>query len=414
MNSNELMTLGLGLTPPWGVSSSSFEHSSEPGTLELEISAGRGATYPCPVCGRLCKAHDFKPSRWQHLNFFQHKCIISANVPRVKCPVHGVHKINEPWARANSGFTLLCEQAILLLCREMPVVKVAEITGINDTRIWRIITHYVSKSLEKIDLSNVYGLGVDETACKRGHNYVTVFVDMDRDTRPVIFATPGKGKETFTEFVKHLAKHGGTHENIIEVVCDMSSAFLSAVEDEFPYAAVTVDWFHVVQIFNKAVDEVRKIEAKAVKLPPSSRWAVLKATETAKTEEQQQALKQLKKEGRETSLAFLIKEKLRWIRGADTKQDARWRIKQFVRTARRVIAKGKYLEPMRKALKTFEYHMEEIVSRWDSLLTNARLESLNSLFQAVRARARGYRNVSTFITMIYLIAAPIDKLLCQK
>jgi len=43
--------------------------------------------------------------------------------------------------------------------------------------------------------------------------------------------------------------------------------------------------------------------------------------------------------------------------------------------------------------------------------SNARLEGLNSLFQAAKARARGYRNTDTFVTMIYLIGAPIKNLL---
>ncbi|MBT4933189.1 MAG: hypothetical protein HOL66_06250, partial [Rhodospirillaceae bacterium] len=34
-------------------------------------------------------------------------------------------------------------------------------------------------------------------------------------------------------------------------------------------------------------------------------------------------------------------------------------------------------------------------------------EAMNGLFQAARARARGYRNTETFIIMIYLIAAPL-------
>ena len=38
--------------------------------------------------------------------------------------------------------------------------------------------------------------------------------------------------------------------------------------------------------------------------------------------------------------------------------------------------------------------------------TNARLEGLNGLFRAARARARGYRNVDTFMTMIYMIGSP--------
>ena len=42
---------------------------------------------------------------------------------------------------------------------------------------------------------------------------------------------------------------------------------------------------------------------------------------------------------------------------------------------------------------------------------NARMENLNSLFQAARARARGYRNDATFITMIYMIASPAASML---
>jgi hypothetical protein len=39
--------------------------------------------------------------------------------------------------------------------------------------------------------------------------------------------------------------------------------------------------------------------------------------------------------------------------------------------------------------------------------SNARLEGLNSIFQAAPHRARGYSSAATFIAMIYLLAAPI-------
>jgi len=67
------------------------------------------------------------------------------------------------------------------------------------------------------------------------------------------------------------------------------------------------------------------------------------------------------------------------------------------------------LKPVKKALNAVERHKKRILSRRGNDYTNAKLEGLNGLFQAAtRARARGYRNVYTFITMIYLIAAPID------
>ena len=55
----------------------------------------------------------------------------------------------------------------------------------------------------------------------------------------------------------------------------VSRAALAAVGEEFPHAEVTVDWFHVVQLFTKAVDDVRKVERKTRLQPAAMSWAVL-------------------------------------------------------------------------------------------------------------------------------------------
>ena len=62
-------------------------------------------------------------------------------------------------------------------------------------------------------------------------------------------------------------------------------------------------------------------------------------------------------------------------------------------------------------MNTFASHVERIVQRWTSSHSNARLEGLNGIFQAARARARGYRNTATFVTIIYLLAAPLPDIL---
>ncbi|UTW70397.1 hypothetical protein KHA80_07855 [Anaerobacillus sp. HL2] len=40
------------------------------------------------------------------------------------------------------------------------------------------ITH-VQKCMDELDLSNVKRIAVDETSSRRGHRYVTLFVDVD-------------------------------------------------------------------------------------------------------------------------------------------------------------------------------------------------------------------------------------------
>jgi transposase len=102
---------------------------------------------------------------------------------------------------------------------------------------------------------------------------------------------------------------------------------------------------------------------------------------------------------------------LSWVRLARTPKAARWRITRFISYASELIGESRQLKPMRQALQTLATHAERVVRRSKSTYTNARLEGLNGLFQAARARAHGYRNVETFVTMIYTIGSPAGALL---
>jgi transposase len=411
MEPKEVFTLGLGLSAPWRLAGHRLDTGKRPHELHLEVVVERGALFPCPDCKRACKAHDFDSFSWQHLNFFQHHCFITARVPRVDCPRHGVKRASVPWARPGSHFTLLFEQAALILVREMPVLAAARFMGITDKRLWRIVEHYVRRAVARLDLSGVHAVGLDETASKRGHNYVTVFIDMDRRDKPVIFVTPGKGKACVAAFRAFMLGHGGEPTRVAEVVCDMSPAFLAALAESFPNAAVTVDWFHVVQLFTTALDQVRKTEARSRKLPKAIRWAVLKAGERNLTEAQRSALAELESGGFATAAAYRAKEMLRWIRHAETPQAARWRITRFINHIGLGLQPIALLDPVRKALRTFGSHLERIIRRWTSAHSNARIEALNGLFQAARSRARGYRNTATYISIIYLLGAPLPDIL---
>lgn len=411
MEAKDVFSLGLGLSEPWKLSGHRLDVEKRPNELHLEVVADRGAFFPCPECQRACKAHDFASFTWQHLNFFQHHCFITARVPRVDCPDHGVKRVTVPWARPDSRFTLLFEQAALILAREMPVAAAARFMGITDKRLWRILQHYVARAVGELDLSEVRAVGLDETASKRGHNYVTVFIDMDRANKPVIFATPGKGKACVAAFRAFLISHGGEPTRVAEVVCDMSPAFLAALATSFPNAAVTVDWFHVVQLFTTAVDQVRKAEARSRQLPKAIRWAVLRAGDGNLTDDQRIALAELETGGFATAAAYRAKEMLRWIRKANTPQAARWRVTRFINHIGIGLDPTALLDPVRRALGTVATHVERIIQRWKSSHSNARLEGLNGVFQAARARARGYRNTATYITIIYLLAAPLRDLL---
>ena len=50
-------------------------------------------------------------------------------------------------------------------------------------------------------------------------------------------------------------------------------------------------------------------------------------------------------------------------------------------------------------------HFPGIMRYFTSRLTTGTMEGLNSRIQEIKRRARGYRNIDNFITMIYLEAA---------
>lgn len=409
MNGNDILALGIGLESPWRIVGQHLDTSETPHKLRLSLKAERGAEFPCPVCGKMCKAHDFKEMTWRHLNFFQHHCYLTASVPRVRCPEHGVKRVQVSWARKGSRFTLLFEQAALLLVREMPVHSAARIMEMTDKRLWRIILHYVNEAIAKLDLSSLKAFSMDET--KSRHRYVTIFIDLDRQEKPVVFVTPGKGRKTLAAFKRFLEEHHGDAGNIVEVVADMSNTFIAGIKAHFPDSEITVDWFHVVQLFTKALDEVRRAEAKTCSLPKGVRWATLKGAENDLTEKQLDALAELVCQDLQTATAWRIKELLRWVRKAKTMRAAKWRLTWFLRYAWELAAEAELLEPVRKALRTLEKYRDAILARWVSEHSNGRIEALNSIFQATKARARGYRSDATFISIIYLLAAPIQILL---
>ena len=116
MNQNLLFGAALGLAAPWKVVCSGLEDGGEESKfLDGDIEVEGGALMACPCCGRLCPLSDHEVKRWRHLNFWQHATYLSAQVPRVECPEHRVRQVAVPWARTESGFTLMFEAFVMAL-----------------------------------------------------------------------------------------------------------------------------------------------------------------------------------------------------------------------------------------------------------------------------------------------------------
>ena len=88
-------------------------------------------------------------------------------MPRVKLPDGAVRQIEPPWAGKLSGFTLLFEALVLMLCQQMPFAAAARLVGESRHRVATICERYVELVLAQADFSAVSELAIDETARAR-------------------------------------------------------------------------------------------------------------------------------------------------------------------------------------------------------------------------------------------------------
>jgi transposase len=399
MRDTDLFQLALGLVPPWLVSAANFD--AERKRLDIEIDFATGGRFACSGCGKPdCPTHDTVMKTWRHLDFFQHQAYLTARVARTKCDDCGVRLVNVPWARPGSGFTLLFEALVMAMISAMPVNAAARLVKEHDTRLWRVIIHYVEQALARADFSKVTRVAVDETAAKRGQNYISLFVDIDQ--RRVLYVADGKDAKTVAAFAADLEAHGGKAENIAEVCIDMSAAFIKGVGDHLPEAAITFDKFHAVKLVNDAVDEVRRAEAKERPELKRSRYLWLK-NERNLSAGQRASLGSLTRTNLKTARAYQLRLAFQDMYAEPSRWWGEHFLDRWLSWAMRC-----RLEPMKAAARTIKQHKEGILRWFNSKIANGLIEGINSLVQAAKAKARGYRSIRNLKAMVYILAGKLD------
>jgi transposase len=243
-------------------------------------------------------------------------------------------------------------------------------------------------------------VAIDETAARRGHDYITLFVDIDQAR--VVFATDGKDAETVAAFADDLATHGGDPNAVAEVCIDMSPAFIKGTAESLPKAAVTFDKFHAVKIVNDAVDRVRRAEQKSQTVLRGTRYLWLR-NPTNLSGRQRAALENLPTRHLKTGRAYQIRLAFQELYDQSSLETGASYLKAWY-----FWATHSRLPPMIEAARTVKRHWDGILRWFDSKIANGLIEGINSLVQAAKAKARGYRSSRNLKAMVYLLAGKLD------
>ena len=321
---------------------------------------------------------------------------IKFTTPWIKYDKDKIKQIDPPWAGKSPGFTLLFEALVMQLCAYMPVNTVCGVINENKNKIWRMLEKYVDMVREHENFSDVTVVGMDETSRAKGRDYVTLFADLKE--RRTIFVAEGKDHKTVEAFAHDLKTHNGSPDQISDVSCDMSPAFIKGVSETLTNATITFDKFHILKLINKAVDQVRREEAATQPLLKKTRYIFLK-NEKNLTQNQRETLEelQLPKLRIKSVKALRIRESFQDIYQAETEDDFTLLLNKWY-----FWATHSRLEPIIKVAKTIKVHWDGILEWKRSQINNGILEGLNSIVQAAKAKARGFSTFKNFRIIIFL------------
>ncbi len=220
----------------------------------------------CPKCKKKCVLNGHRmqeESKWRAPNLNGMPVYILYKPQRILCPEHGALNEFIPWADGSSRFTPEFNDEVAWFVCQMSKTAISEYLSIN----WRTVGNCIAASHARLepDLTQrihdgVRRICVDETSYRKGYKYITVVYDMDKNR--VIWIHKDHGRDIFAEFCRMLTPE---EREKIEIVAGDGASWIDSCQQEFfPKATRCVDFFHVSQWVNKALDEVRiRTAAKA-------------------------------------------------------------------------------------------------------------------------------------------------------
>ncbi len=252
-----------------------------PETIEVAVLPREGSRARCSGCGRACPTYDHaeRPRLWILPPLFKFALALIYTMRRVKCPDCGVVVEKVPWATGKHG---LCDGFRLLLARwarKLSWDETAESFHVSWADVYASVQWVVEYGLQHRVLENIRAIGIDEICVRVGRVFWTLIYQIEEGLTRLLWVGHDRSEATLLRGLNSLGAE--VCAGIRYVCSDMWAPYLAAVKRRLK-ALHILDRFHIRQQLNRAVDEVRREEARALAkagLVPrlkKLRWALLK------------------------------------------------------------------------------------------------------------------------------------------
>ena len=223
------------------------------GSVTFHISQDRH-NLRCPVCQSprsICRGK--RVGTFRSVPIGNKKTFIVLPVQRVFCTeCEAVSYVKVKFAERKKRYARSFKQYALTLLKHSTIRDVAHHLGVG----WDLVKELDKSDLQKFknpSLKAPKQIAIDETGFGKGHNYLTIVLDIESGA--VVFIGDGKGAKSLDPFWKKLKRQKVT---IKAVASDMSPAYVGAIERNLPKAVHVTDPFHVVKLFNDKLSDLRR------------------------------------------------------------------------------------------------------------------------------------------------------------
>lgn len=322
--------------------------------LEAGLRPRAGHRPRCSGCAQPGPGYDtLAPRRFEFVPLWGIRVFFLYAMRRVACRTCGVCVETVPWATGKHQLTTTYAWFLATWAKRLSWTEVAEAFRTTWEHVFRSVEMAVTWGRERCDLTGITALGIDEVQWQRGHRYLTLVYQLDAGGKRLLWIGQDRKVKTLLRFFRWLGKDRSA---ALRFICsDMWKPYLRVVAKKAGQACHILDRFHIMAHMNKAIDEVRAKEARALKAQgrepvlTHTRWLLLKRPENLTA----------KQEGR---LAELLRYNLRAVRSYLLREDF-----QFFWT---------YISP---------YWAGQFLDRWCTRTLRSRIEPMNKVAQMLRA-----------------------------
>ena len=338
------------------------------------------------VCFRGQKLRKLRMVPWGKM-----PCFLHLTVTRIFC--HDCRRCSWPTLDFVQGKQRMVQayvRYVLDLIALGTILGVARFLGVGWDLVKNIHKEHLKKKYQEPPFSELEYLSIDEFSIRKGHNYMTIFVDIR--TGRIIHAVEGRSKHDVTPFLRELAEKA---KNLKAIAMDMSGSFASAVKSILPKVDIVFDHFHVDALINKALDEIRRqqqnsLERSSKRVVKGKRFLLLKNYNTL-DKSAQEGLKALLDVNAPLLIGHALKEQFRMFWEQPTIESAS---SFLLRWLWDVFESG--LEPLIKVGRTLLGHAQGLVNYFKHRISNGKIERINNKIKTMSRQAYGFRDMEYF------------------